>query len=531
MGNRYSYKTPHRDPLTTRERPKENMNNSAPMLHVLVEDDSLAEFLNHTLELTALRSVSVEIIPCGGWNGVFIHYESLVQSGLDPNWIVPIFDADTIEEHLPRKRSVLDNQNLLRLSYDLEFAFENWMLAEALLKLQFSPFGDDQSPRNYLACENEVQHARSISIQEGRPLYLCLVQCFRDEYARQGNDRTTFVPPSKMKLSKAIAEIVLSTREFPQELALLVKHLESIAKTLGLALTPSEMASNSMMLHRDAIMAAKLSGKVLVSILGQRDSHLWILDLDKCKLHQINNNREISYASWSPNGTLIAGSARMHDSPEHKRRSVLIIEENGAEKGWVSTRTSIGSESLPCWWPDGQSLLLRTDKGTCKASYDSKHWKQLYPNETAYHCISRNGQIVRTIYRDNRYYIEIGSSDGNEPYYTVPDTTDVRSAVSWSPSGRYIAFANHTNINNYIGAVCFHDCRTHTTKFLTSHYGFPYFICFSPDERSILFSWRDHQGHSSLRVVNIESRKVSILLDGVPSELVFGCHAWHSANE
>lgn len=506
------------------------MNNSAPILHVLVEDDSLAEFLTHTLELTSLRSISVKIIACGGWNGVFIHYESLVKSGLDANWIIPIIDADTIEEHLPRKRAVLDNPNLLRLSYDLEFAFENWMLAEALLQLQFSPFGDDQSPLNYLACENEVQHARSISIQESRPLYLCLVQCFRDEYACQGNDKTKFVPPSKMNLSKAVAEIVYATREFPPELALLIKHLERIAKTLGLALTSSKMASNSMMLHRNAITAAKLSGKVLVSILGQRDSYLWSLDLDKCELHPINNKREISYASWSPNGKLIAGGARMHDSVEHKRGSVLIIEENGAEKGWVSTRTSIGSESLPCWWPDGQSLLLRTDKGTFKASCDSKHWKQLYPNGTAYHCISRNGQIARTVYRDNRYYIEISSNDGNEPYSTIPDTTDVRSAVSWSSSGRYIAFANHTNINNYIGAVCVHDCRTHFTKFLTSHNGFPYFVCFSPDERFILFSWRDHQGLSSLRVVNIESRKVSILLDEVPSDLVFGCHAWRSSN-
>src|SRR6266508_4841266 len=109
-----------------------DMSEADPTVHVLVEDDSLAAFLDRTLELTSLRSTSLEVIACGGWTGVFAHYAHLIQAGREPKRIVPVLDADTIEQRAPYERAVLDSPNLIRLSYDLEFAFENWMLSEAL---------------------------------------------------------------------------------------------------------------------------------------------------------------------------------------------------------------------------------------------------------------------------------------------------------------------------------------------------------------------------------------------------------------
>lgn len=491
------------------------MPESAPMIRVLVEDDSLAEFLARTLEVTRIGLASVDVIACGGWTGVFAHYDRLIKSGCNPKQIVPVFDADTIEQRPPRKRAVLDNPNLFRLSYDLESAFENWMLAEALLP--WSPFGKERDPRNYLVCEGLVQRARSAGTRKGG-LYKSLELCCREEYARQGCDPTTFVPPSKMELALAVAEIVCSVREFPPELDALVKHLEDIARITGLNLAPLHKARNPMTLCSDAIKAARLSGQVILSVSGQPYPHLWLADFDKLEICPI---REMAYASWSPDGKLIAGMARMHTSPEYTRKSVLVIEASGIEKGWISTHAPIGSEGHPCWYPGGQSLVLRTDKGTFKVSCDAKRWKWLY-EEAAFHCVSRTGRIARV----RSSSLEIGSRGGNEPYQPVSDATDVCGAVSWSPSGRYIAFVNH--ISHDRGAVCIYNCRDHTTKFLTSYNGFPYFVCFSPDERSVLFTWRDRQGHS-LRVVDIESYVVSVILDSA-FELIVGCHAWRMPN-
>jgi len=507
------------------------MYNSGSVLYVLVEDNSLAQFLDRTLTLTMLRSMPLKVIPCGGWNGVFTQYERLIQNECAANQIVPILDSDTIERRVPRKSTLLDNLNLFRLSYDLEYAFENWMIAEALLQLQSSPFGEELTPRNYLALEHLIQRARSLSVQGSGPLYQCLEQCCREEYAHQGNDRSMFVSPSKVELASAVAEIVYSTGDFPSELALLVQHLERTAKSLGLVSDSANVTPSSMVLHYETVAALKLTGKILVSIVGHRPS-LWLINLDKPEINPIKNNREISYASWSVNSNLIAGGARIHDSPEHKRGSILIFEESGIEKGWVSTHTSIGTESRPCWWPDGYSLLLYTHQGTTfRVTRDSKRWKQLYSDATASHCVSSTGRIARTRYDGNHYFLEVGSRDGNEPYQIIPNTTDVRGTVSWSHSGRYLAFANHTDINNRIGDVCIYDFHTQKTKYLTSHNGFPYFVCFSPDERFILFTWSKRNGHSSLRVVEIESSKVSNLLDGVPSELVIGCHGWCSTQD
>jgi len=497
------------------------MSESDPMIHVLVEDDGLAAFLGRTLELTPVHLASIKVIPCGGWSGVFARYEHLTQAGCSPQQIVPVLDANKIGERFPRERAVLDSLNLFRLSYDLEFAFENWMLAEALIRLRCSPFGDDSSPRNYLACERLVRYARSTSVETGDTLYQCLTQRCREEYARQGYEQAAFVPPSKMQLALAVAEIVRSAREFPSELAALIKHLENIARTAGLALTSSDVSPDSITLHSDTIEAVKLSGKILLSVSEQPYPRLWLIDFDRRELRPI---RDMAYASWSPDGKSIAGMALMHTSPEYRRKSVLIIEESGVERGWVSTRTPIGAEGHPCWYPDGLSLILRTDKGTFKVSRDAKRWELLYKEETAHHCVSCNGRIART----RGGVLEIGSRGGNEPYHIVPDTTDVRGAVSWSSSGRYVAFANLVSSDS--GAVCIYDCRARATKFLTSHHGFPYFVCFSPDEHFVLFTWRDQLGRSSLRIVDVESRVVSTVLDGASLELIVGCHAWRSTS-
>src|SRR5262249_42162566 len=147
--------------------------------------------------------------------------------------------------------------------------------------------------------------------------------------------------------------------------------------------------------------------------------------------------RQLSYASWSPDGSMVAGTGRFFS---HRRNTILILNADGSERNWVSTRTSNGAEDNPCWFPDGRRVLFRTGEGTtCRATHDGEQWRMVYSLGTAHHCVSPEGRIARTVYRNDKYHVEIGGKDGNEPYGPVPGTTDVRGAVSWSRTGRYLA--------------------------------------------------------------------------------------------
>jgi len=495
---------------------------------VLVEEESLVAFLDRTINLIVPESIQLEVISCNGWTEVFTRYAQLIQAGRKPLTIVPILDADTITHTTPANRAVLDNPNLFRLSYDLEFSYENWMLSEALIQLKCSPYGVDRSPQNFVACERLIQKARVATVQSGGTLLRQIEHYCREEYVRQDRDPTTFVLPSKKAMALCIAEIVRSTGQFPLELAALIHHLERTSRALGLKLKSAPTQANANSLNYALIDSEKLTGKILVSFSGHDYPLLWVIDLEARAVKPFaEGNRKMSRASWSPNGKLIAGQAPMEAFPECRRKSVLIIDENNLEKTWLSTRTPVGAEADPCWFPDGNYVAIRTGEGsTIKVSNDSKQWKELYQAPTAFHCVSSHKRIARTIYRNDHYFLEVSSREAREPFEQVPDTTDVRGAVSWSPTGRYTAFVNQ--VSDGVGSVCLYDNCKRTTRFLSSHYGWPYFVSFSPDERFVLFSWREKALQPSLRIVDVKTNAVLTLLENALSEPILGCHAWKS---
>ena len=337
-----------------------------------------------------------------------------------------------------------------------------------------------------------------------------------DEYARQGSERSGYWLASKVELAKAAANIVRATGEFPPELVALLGHVEAIARASGIELVQPQVPAGA---------AAGLTGKALVSLMSGTFMDLWVLDFDRRVFEPFGGGgKQLSYASWSADGSMIAGTGRIF---RDRRNAILILNADGSERNWVSTRTSKGAEDNPCWFPDGRRVLFRTGEGTtCCASHDGEQWRTVYSLATAHHCVSLKGRIARTVYRNDKYHVEIGGKDGNEPYEAVPGTTDVRGAVSWSRTGRYLAIANL--IESGRGAVCIHDygARERTTTFLTSHNGKPRSVCFSPDERHVLYTWRDRQGHWLVCAVNVETREISIVVPGRLPEPIIGCHAW-----
>jgi WD40 repeat protein len=487
-------------------------------LYVLVEDDGLEYMLNGFLPILNIPHHDVKVISGRGWTKLFSTYEQLTnQTGISPGIIIPVLDADTIQENRPKGKSdVLDNPNLFRLNFDLEFAFDNWILAEALINLNASPFESTRTPTNFSKCQALVQAARVNCVKNGPGMYKALDKECKAEYSKLGKDPTSFVLPSKMEIAKAITEILIRTNTLPDEIKNLV---QIIAKKIEVDLALNkEKEPQFPDLNLKALEECKPDGKVLLSIFPK----LFILDFDKKSLTEFSDNH-IARANWSPDGKLIASEAKRENI---KPNSVLLLKENGEIKGWVSRQISTAPEAEPCWFPDGNQILVRTEAGSYIASLDAKNWKQVYKDATAFHCVSINGRIVRTTYDQSsgKYFAEVGKKNAGDSYLKIPHTTHVEGAVSWSSSGMFVAFANM--IDNERGAVCIYDVRQNESIYITSHNGSPYFICYSPDERFVLYTWRDaSSGHRSLRLVEIGSGKVYEIFHAI-SDIALSCHCW-----
>jgi hypothetical protein len=389
-------------------------------LYVLVEDDGLECILNGTLPIFNILQNDVCIIPGRGWTKLFSTYDELTKgAGIDPGIIIPVLDADTIQANKPKgKWTVLDNPNLFRLNIDLEFTFDNWILAEALISLNASPFESNRTPTNFSKCQALVQAARVNCIKNGLGMYKALDKECKGEYSKLGRDPTSFVLPSKMETAKAITEILIRTNTLPVEIKNLV---QNIAKKIGVDLALNrEKEPRFPDLNLKTLEECKLDGKVLLSIFPK----LFILDFNKKSLTEFSGNY-IARGNWSPDGNLIASEARRENK---KPNSVLLLKENGEIKGWISRQISTAPEAEPCWFPDGNQILVRTEAGSYIASIDAKNWKRIYKDATAYHCVSINGQIVRTTYDQpsGKYFAEVGKKNAGDPYHKIPHTTPCR---------------------------------------------------------------------------------------------------------
>ena len=96
---------------------------------VLFEDKGAADFFERLRPELGLEDVA--FVVGGGWTKTYRRYEELAREN-DPRQIVPVLDADTITESPPRARTILRNPNLFRFSLDFEWAFDDWMLTDAI---------------------------------------------------------------------------------------------------------------------------------------------------------------------------------------------------------------------------------------------------------------------------------------------------------------------------------------------------------------------------------------------------------------
>lgn len=496
-------------------------------LYIIVEDDGFKLFLDRSLHITFLSEDSVQIVAGGGWTNLFNRYKGLLDSGIDPSIIIPIIDADTLGEANPREnREVLANPNLIRLHRDLEFSFDNWMIAEALIDLNSSPFTNDRDPLNFSKCFRLVNVARQVSIKEDIQFYRALNETFKDEYAAVGKgDRSACVLPSKVELAKAVAEIVARNRIFPEELARVAAQIEEIAVINDTGIRKDEKFGFGKF-SPEIRKENRLEGKVLVSLGGK----LWIIDFNLLQIYAFNDDTSwhINKSCWSHDGRFVASEAYKNNK---RTRGVIIFGEDGTEKEFLTRNVTYGSESEPCWFSDDKSVLIKTEKGLCRKFIGSYDWPLVLGTETgttSSQCVSLHGRIAINRYdkATGNYFLHIGARDAREPYDKVAGLTDTRAGVAWSSDGQHVAFVNH--IDSERGAVCIYDNRSKKVEYITSHDGFPNYLCFSPENKFIIYTWRRAKdGYRELRLVDVSSRRIVVLFHEIP-DMIIGCHAWKS---
>lgn len=490
-------------------------------LHIIVEDDGLAHILRETLAMTLLPvPEEINIVEGGGWTSMFVRYNELIEKGVDSTRIIPILDGDTVADRNPRSgNDMLLNPSLVRLYKDLEYAYDNWMVAEAIVEMDSLLFDGDFSPKSLVSCLSLIISARRNSSQGRIPFYVSLENECKEYYERRGGERTAFVLPTKVELAKKIAEISLRNRIFPEQLDKIVQHVESVASAKGIELLPIKVQLVSH-ITETVKSEPELHGKILISVGGR---FLWVLDLDVHKFYRVPSDDRLNFgkASWSPDGEMIACAV--------KAKGVLIIKSDGTGQRTLSRNVSYGYETNPCWFPTGQSILINTELGLCRKNLSSIDWPIVFPTDhgtIADDCVSRSGRIAVNHYNrtDGKYYLHVGGRDATMPYERVPNINDTRAGVSWSPDGRTVAFVNQ--IDSERGAVCVYDNGNKKTRFVSSHDGLPRYVSFSPDGRFVVYTWQDTKtNYQELRAVDVISRKITILMTNV-SDFLIGCHAW-----
>jgi TolB protein len=154
----------------------------------------------------------------------------------------------------------------------------------------------------------------------------------------------------------------------------------------------------------------------------------------------------------SPDGTRVAFSRRIDDSPPNGRRQLWTVPFNGGDARPLSSDDFRYNATKPSWSPDGRVIAFRATHMVGDALHGGT-W--LMP------------------------------SSGGDPKPVLEETSAVDSYAQWLPGGHRLVF--NRDVPGMQTDVWFIDLDSRQTRQLTSHLGFDGKATVSPDGSEVAF--------------------------------------------
>jgi len=164
--------------------------------------------------------------------------------------------------------------------------------------------------------------------------------------------------------------------------------------------------------------------------------------------------RNLHDCSWSPDGTRIAFTALVGDSPDHLTMTIYVVPSTG---GLVRALTGAAPGQEPAWSPDGTRVAFASDRTGNYEIYtmpakggEPAQLTDDPANDMGPAWSSDGSQIAFSSDRGGSYDIWLMSSDGTNPIQLTRDPA-WDGAPSWSPDGSQIAFRRWTS--DWVGDI------------------------------------------------------------------------------
>lgn len=485
---------------------------------VIVEGKSSEIYLKKTLGRYSGNLAS--LVDCiespGGWSDIDRRLTLIHQSGSSERVFV-VWDQDILArpENTPTERLINHTPGFSFLR-DFESAFPEWMLARAL-KLE--------APGGSFPAEDEIRNARKECRKTTVPLYkhLQTIAC---------------APlPSKVRLSKWLAEVANSLWYQPEEFRRLYRELEDYAQVpTAKNMIEDAVVVSGFRLNRSLIGNWRLRGRISLAMIPD----LFVLDLNDPALECVVKGRVSGGACWDPTGTrLVIPSTPLQ--PLRNSEAVRILHF-GHEISEDILR--IGHNA--CWGPDA-----RIYGNSLQRNGYQIHCGNLLKKENRRVVPVPRGAILACVDRKNSRLL-IGEQ-GQRPLRVctlrrIPDCEKVWdsrdtnldlaefSAGAVSPDGRFVSWPAVNGQDGESTSLCITDTESpesDSTKRVTAPEGYLRTSCWSPDGTMIAFVWkRWSTDRIRLWIYNTVTAELAPLVEGCEKDFdhahfgALGCHAW-----
>lgn len=256
------------------------------------------------------------------------------------------------------------------------------------------------------------------------------------------------------------------------------------------------------------------------SIAVSRDGDLFLLSANGSRSRRLTRDELLQFDPvWSPDGTRIAYLQQHADAGLGipPRDDIVVIE---LASGVATQLTFDGhSKSELAWSPDGTRLIYEVGGKTLRTAVtviDAKNGEAIQPELNAPYPIWSPGgrRLAYVAAMDERLSLVVADADGSRPRVLFRGAPDVGvSDVTWSPSGRFIAFAyglwsvSHARLELV-------DAVTGRVRALTTPRGhIDTAPSWSPDSGQIVFArYEKERKRYAVAVVGPDGRHARVLL-------------------